>query len=87
MRPAEENKTGMLGSFWAQESGQAMTEYSVIIGLVSVTALLLLMAFRDEIGRMYQIIRLELLEDALHQRPGRGKGAGCPSIGGCKPRG
>lgn len=75
----------MFRSYWTEDSGQAMTEYSVIIALVSITALLLLVAFRDEIGRVYQIIRLELLEDALH-RPGRGKGAGCPSVGGCKPK-
>jgi Flp pilus assembly pilin Flp len=68
-------------SFWTDESGQGLTEYAVILALVSVTLLLVLVALRDEIARVFDIIREE-----IRSRPGLGQGAGCPSVGGCKPR-
>ena len=46
--------------FWADESGQALTEYALIIALVSIGLILVLIAFRDELGRIFNAIRTEL---------------------------
>jgi Flp pilus assembly pilin Flp len=76
----------MLVSFWHDDSGQGLPEYAVILALVSVTMLVVLIAFRDEVGRLYGSIRLALQEDlqaeALGQ-PGLGQGEGCTSVHGC----
>ena len=37
-------------SFWADESGQGLTEYALILALVSVGLVAVLILFRDEIG-------------------------------------
>lgn len=81
----------MLKAFWTDESGQGMNEYAVIIALVSVALALVLIALRDEIGRVYDATRLELEEsmnrsglgegisieyDEGAEWPGRGKGGG-----------
>jgi pilus assembly protein Flp/PilA len=47
-------------SFWADESGQGLTEYALILALVSIALILVLIAFRDEIGRIFNAIRTEL---------------------------
>lgn len=47
-------------ALWSDESGQGLTEYALIIGLVSVALVLMLAAFRDEIGRVFQAIINEL---------------------------
>ncbi len=47
-------------SFWADESGQGLTEYAVIIALVSIALILVLIAFRDELGRIFNAIHNEL---------------------------
>ena len=62
-------------------TNQKLAAVAVILGLVSVALLLVLVALRDEIGRLFDIIREE-----IRSRPGLGQGAGCPSVGGCKPR-
>ena len=57
----------LLKSFRKDRSGQGTTEYAVIIGLVSLTLLLFLVAFRTEVGRVYRMVRLELMENATEQ--------------------
>ena len=47
-------------SFWADESGQGLTEYAVIIALVSIALILVLIAFRDELARIFRAMRTEL---------------------------
>jgi len=50
----------MLQSFWTDESGQGLTEYAAIIALVSIGLMLVLIAFRNELGRIYNTIVGEL---------------------------
>jgi Flp pilus assembly pilin Flp len=47
-------------SFWTDESGQGLTEYAAIIALVSIGLMLVLIAFRNELGRIYNAIVGEL---------------------------
>ena len=47
-------------SFWADESGQGLTEYAAIIALVSIGLMLVLIAFRNELGRIFNAITGEL---------------------------
>lgn len=47
-------------SFWTDESGQGLTEYALIIALVSIALILVLIAFRNEIGRVFNAIRSQL---------------------------
>ena len=58
----------LLKSFWLDESGQGLTEYSVILGLVSVSLLIVLVALRDQIGRLFNLI-----QEDIHNRPGFGQ--------------
>ena len=50
----------LVNRFWTDESGQALTEYALIIALVSIGLILVLIAFRDELGRIFNAIRTEL---------------------------
>jgi Flp pilus assembly pilin Flp len=50
----------LLKTFWTNESGQGLTEYASIVALVSVALILVLVAFRDELGRIYNAMRSEL---------------------------
>ena len=50
----------LFNRFWADESGQTLTEYALIIALVSVGLILVLIAFRNELGRVFNAIREEL---------------------------
>jgi pilus assembly protein Flp/PilA len=43
-------------SLWADESGQGLTEYALIIALVSIALVLILVAFRDELARVFNAI-------------------------------
>lgn len=47
-------------ALWADESGQGLTEYALIIGLISVALVLLLIAMADELGRVFNAIIDEL---------------------------
>ena len=47
-------------NLWTDESGQGLTEYALIIALVSVGLILALTVFRDEIGQVFDAIRAEL---------------------------
>jgi Flp pilus assembly pilin Flp len=74
----------VLVSFWQDDSGQSLSEYAVILALVSVTMLLVLVAFRDELGRVFGSIRVAFEEDVeTLSKPGLGQGEGCPSVHGC----
>lgn len=44
-------------ALWSDESGQTLTEYALIIALVSIGLILALTAFRDSIGRLFVSIR------------------------------
>lgn len=55
----------LLKTFWTDESGQGLTEYAVVIGLVSVALLLVLIAFRDEIARVFNDARGQLQQQAV----------------------
>ena len=59
----------LLKSFWTDESGQGLTEYAVIIALVSIALLLVLAAFRNELGRVFNDIRSELSSQTITQAP------------------
>jgi len=50
----------VLKQFWTDESGQGLTEYASIVALVSVALMLVLIAFRDELGRIFNAMRTEL---------------------------
>lgn len=40
----------LMTRFWSDDSGQGLTEYALIVALVSVGLILVLGVFRDEIG-------------------------------------
>jgi len=48
--------------FWTDESGQGLTEYASIVALVSIGLMLVLIAFRNELGRIYNAMTTELNE-------------------------
>jgi Flp pilus assembly pilin Flp len=50
----------LIQAFWTDESGQGLTEYAAIIALVSIGLMLVLIAFRNELGRIYNTIVGEL---------------------------
>jgi len=55
-------------SLWSDESGQGLTEYALIIGLVSVALVLLLIAMSDELGRVFNAIIDELANVGPNQQ-------------------
>jgi pilus assembly protein Flp/PilA len=59
---AERRRTmkDLFKSLWADESGQGLTEYAVIVALVAVALILVLIAFRHELGRIFRAIVDEL---------------------------
>ena len=50
----------LIQKFWNDESGQGLTEYASIVALVSVALILVLIAFRDELARIFNAMRTEL---------------------------
>ena len=50
----------LFNRFRTEESGQGLTEYASIVALVSIALMLVLIAFRDELGRIYNAMRTEL---------------------------
>jgi Flp pilus assembly pilin Flp len=50
----------LIKRFRTDESGQGLTEYASIVALVSIALMLVLIAFRDELGRIYNLMRGEL---------------------------
>ena len=66
----------LLKSFWADESGQGLTEYALILALVSVGLIVVLLLFRDNIGAVFDRI-IETLRGAPADNgyvPGTGGG-------------
>jgi pilus assembly protein Flp/PilA len=57
----------LLRSFWTDESGQGLTEYAVIIALVSVALLVVLAAFREELATVFNKIRTSLENQTITQ--------------------
>lgn len=43
----------LMKNLWNDESGQGLTEYGVIIAIVSVALVLLLTVFSNELGRIF----------------------------------
>lgn len=54
---------------WSDESGQGLTEYALIVGLVSVGLIVILVAFRQELGRVFNAIIDELQGAGPTQEP------------------
>lgn len=50
---------------WEDESGQAMTEYGLIIGLIAVGLIVTLVALRDKIAEIFGRVEGEL-DDVLN---------------------
>jgi len=46
----------LITHFWNDESGQGLTEYALVIALVSVGLIAVLTIFRDSIGRVFDRI-------------------------------
>lgn len=44
-------------SLWADESGQGLTEYALIIALVSIGLIVILVLFRNAIGQVFSKIK------------------------------
>ncbi len=57
----------LLKSFWTDESGQGLTEYALIIALVSVALIVVLVIFRNQIGAVF-----DRMSGALNAAPGEG---------------
>ncbi len=53
----------MVAKFWNDESGQGLTEYALILALVSVGLIAVMIVFRDSIGGIFDRIA-EVLEGA-----------------------
>lgn len=49
--------------FWHEESGQGLTEYALILALVSIGLIAVLVVFRDSIGGIFDRIA-QVLEGA-----------------------
>lgn len=53
----------LLGRFWSEDTGQGLTEYALILALVSVGLIAIMVVFRDAIGGIFQRIA-QVLEAA-----------------------
>lgn len=56
-------------ALWSDDSGQGLTEYALIIGLVSVALVLLLIAMSDELGAVFNAVVDELQNVGPTQQP------------------
>jgi pilus assembly protein Flp/PilA len=50
----------LLRRFWTDESGQGLTEYALILALVSIGLILILVIFRDSIGVVFDRVATAL---------------------------
>ena len=55
-----------LEQFWNDESGQGLTEYALILALVSVGLIAVMVVFRDAIGGIFDRIA-QVLEQAPNE--------------------
>jgi Flp pilus assembly pilin Flp len=53
----------LFGRFWSDDTGQGLTEYALILALVSVGLIAIMVVFRDAIGGIFQRIA-QVLEAA-----------------------
>lgn len=53
----------LFARFWNEESGQGLTEYALILALVSIGLIAVLVVFRDAIGGIFDRIA-QVLETA-----------------------
>ena len=49
--------------FWSDESGQGLTEYALVLALVSIGLIAVLVLFRDAIGRVFNRV-VDVLDSA-----------------------
>jgi pilus assembly protein Flp/PilA len=56
-------------SLWKDESGQGLTEYALIIALVAIGLIIVLVAFRNEIGAVFNRIRTTLSNSPNNTAP------------------
>ena len=61
----------LMTRFWADDSGQGLTEYALIIALVSIGLFVALGLFRESIENVFTAIT-----DRLNDLPGPGAGDG-----------
>jgi Flp pilus assembly pilin Flp len=45
--------SALLGRFWKEDTGQGLTEYALILALVSIGLIAVLVIFRDSIGGIF----------------------------------
>ena len=65
-------------ALWSDDSGQGLTEYAVIVGLVSIALVLLLGLMSDELGRIFNAIVNELTGVGPQQQQAGGGAAPPP---------
>ncbi|NIY13130.1 MAG: Flp family type IVb pilin [Gemmatimonadetes bacterium] len=53
----------LFGRFWTEDAGQGLTEYALILALVSVGLIAIMVVFRDAIGGIFSRIA-QVLEAA-----------------------
>jgi pilus assembly protein Flp/PilA len=53
----------LMKRFWNDESGQGLTEYALVLALISIGLIAVLVLFRDAIGRVFDRI-VEVLDGA-----------------------
>ena len=53
----------LIKRFWTDESGQGLTEYALVLALISIGLIAVLIVFRDAIGRVFDRI-VDVLDGA-----------------------
>ncbi len=53
----------LMKRFWTDESGQGLTEYALVLALISIGLIAVLIVFRDAIGRVFDRI-VDVLDGA-----------------------
>ena len=53
----------LMKRFWSDESGQGLTEYALVLALISIGLIAVLIVFRDAIGRVFDRI-VDVLDGA-----------------------
>jgi Flp pilus assembly pilin Flp len=59
----------LFGRFWSEDTGQGLTEYALILALVSVGLIAIMVVFRDAIGGIFSRIA-QVLDAAPNQQYG-----------------